>query len=241
MKKRTKITLRTKIYLAIVGPLALTGILYASNPVPFTPPFSVPFPTGVAASPDLFLVSEYCSENIDKVDCNANHTTFATMPGFGSCREKYMAVAPLTSGPPNNGFTPRDVYVTEGALVFRVDQSNGVVSLFASLPNCFASDHNGLTFDHFGTYGFDLIVTCREGNVFRIADVGGTGVVTQIADLYPSGSGNTAEGPAVVSPTLGGPHAGEIWIADEIGNAVHTVGQPPTYTVTLNFLSHPTA
>ena len=39
-------------------------------------------------------------------------------------------------------------------------------------------------------------------------------------------------------PTLGGPHAGEIWIADEIGNAVHTVGLPPTYTVTNNFLLH---
>ena len=36
MKKRTKITLRTKIYLAIVGLLALTGVLYASNPVQFT-------------------------------------------------------------------------------------------------------------------------------------------------------------------------------------------------------------
>ena len=42
-------------------------------------------------------------------------------------------------------------------------------------------------------------------------------------------------------PTLGGPHAGEIWIADEVGNAVHTVGLPPTYTVTNNFLFHPTA
>src|SRR5580765_1356207 len=238
MKKRTKISLRTKIYLALVGPLALTGILYASNPVPFTG--QVPFPTGVAASPDLFLVSEYCSERIDKVDCNANATLFATMPGFGSCREKYMAVAPLTSGPPNNGFTPRDVYVTEGALVFRVD-GVGNVTLFAALPNCFASDHNGLSFDHFGTYGYDLIVTCREGNVFRIANVGGTGVVTQIASLYPPGAPNTAEGPAVVPPGLGGPHAGEIWIADEVGNAVHTVGIPPTYTVTNNFLSHPSA
>ena len=27
-------------------------------------------------------------------------------------------------------------------------------------------------------------------------------------------------------PSLGGPHAGEIWIADEVGNAVHTVGAP---------------
>ena len=32
MKKRTKITLRTKIYLTIVTLLALTGIFYAGNP-----------------------------------------------------------------------------------------------------------------------------------------------------------------------------------------------------------------
>ena len=32
MKKRTKITLRTKIYLTIVGLLALTGVFYAANP-----------------------------------------------------------------------------------------------------------------------------------------------------------------------------------------------------------------
>ncbi|MFL6504875.1 MAG: hypothetical protein ACJ8KC_05620, partial [Candidatus Udaeobacter sp.] len=223
------------IYLALVGLLALTGILYASSPVPFTG--QVPFPTGVAASPDLLLVSEYCSEKVDKVDCNGQATLFATMPGFGSCREKYMAVVPSTSGPPNNTFIPRDVFVTEGALVFRVD-GVGNVTLFAALPGCLASDHNGITFDHFGTYGYDMIVTCREGNVFR---VNGGGTVTQIATIYPPNSSNTAEGPAVVPPGLGGPHAGEIWIADEIGNAVHTVGLPPTYTVTNNFLSHPTA
>ena len=60
MKKRIKITLRTKIYLTIVGCLALTGVLYAANPVPFTAPGAVPFPTGVAAAPDLLLVTEYC-------------------------------------------------------------------------------------------------------------------------------------------------------------------------------------
>ena len=38
MKKRTKITLRTKIYLTIVGLLALTGVLYASNPSVFVMP-----------------------------------------------------------------------------------------------------------------------------------------------------------------------------------------------------------
>src|SRR6267378_1891035 len=234
MKKRTKITLRTKIYLTIVGLLALTGIIYAATPMPFSS--GVPFPTGVAAAPDLLLVSEFCSDNIDKVDCNGNASVFATLPGFGYCLEKYMATVPLTSGAPNNTFTPRDVFATEGPLVFKID-SIGTVTLFTALPGCLASDHNGITFDHFGTYGFDMIVTCHEGNVFR---VNGAGTVTPIASLFPPGSSNVAEGPAVVPPGFG-PHGGEIWVADEIGNAIHTVGLPPTYTVTLNLLSHDTA
>src|SRR6266487_5860789 len=118
MKKRTKITLRTKIYLTIVALLALTGVFYAqfppSHPTPFV--FTVPFPTGVAAARDLLLVSEYCSEKIDTVDCNGNATLFATLPGFGSCREKYMAIAPSQSAAA--GFTPRDVFVTEGSNVY---------------------------------------------------------------------------------------------------------------------------
>ena len=89
-----------------------------------------------------------------------------------------MAVAPLSPG--RRRFTPRDVFVTEGALVFKVD-GVGNVTLFAALPGCLASDHNGITFDHFGTFGFDMIVTCQEGNVFR---VNGAGTVTQIATYF---------------------------------------------------------
>ena len=122
MKKRTKITLRTKIYLTIVGLLALTGVFYAQFPPAHPAPFAsgIPFPTGVAAAPDLLLVSEYCSENIDKVACDGTHTLFATLPGFGSCREKYMTIAPSQSAAA--GFTPRDVFTTEGALVFKIDR-----------------------------------------------------------------------------------------------------------------------
>ena len=79
-----------------------------------------------------------------------------------------------------------------------------------------------------------MIVTCQEGNVFRI---NGAGTVTHIASLFPPGPAYTVEGPAVVPPGFG-PHGGEIWVADEDNNAVHAVGLPPTYTVTLNILSH---
>ena len=80
MKKRTKITL------TIVGLLALTGALYAANPSPFVT--GIPFPTSVAAAPDLLLVSEYCADPIDKVDCQGNVSFFADIPGIGDCREK---------------------------------------------------------------------------------------------------------------------------------------------------------
>ena len=182
MKKRTKISLRTKIYLTIVGLLALTGVLYAANPAPFV--FTIPFPTGVTAAPDLLLVSEYCSENIDTVACNGSHTLFAMLPGpFSGCKEKYMAIAPSTSGPPNNTFTPRDVFVTEGPNVYKI--TGGIVTLFAGpIGGCLSSDHNGITFDHFGTFGFDMIVTCQEGSVFR---VDGNGNATQIASVFPPG------------------------------------------------------
>jgi hypothetical protein len=167
MKKRTKISLRTKIYLTIVALLALTGVFYASNPTPFTG--QVPFPTGVAAAPDLLLVTEYCSENIATVDCNGTASVFATMPGFGSCREKYVAIAPsqsVNSGGGLTPFTPRDVFVTEGPMVFKI--SGGAVTLFATLQGCLSSDHNGITFDHFGTFGFDMIVSCKEGNILGL-------------------------------------------------------------------------
>src|SRR6266496_6845342 len=210
MKKRTKITLRTKIYLTIVALLALTGVFYAqfppAHPTVFTLVPPIPFPTSVAAAPDLLLVSEYCSENIDKVACDGTHTLFATLPGFGSCREKYMTIAPSMSA--NAGFTPRDVFVTEGSNVYKI--TGGIVSLFAGpIAGCLTSDHNGITFDHFGTFGNDMIVTCQEGSVFRI---NGAGTVTQIASL-PLPFGGEIEGPAVVPPGFG-PHGGKIWVAD---------------------------
>src|SRR5882724_11836927 len=136
MKKRTKISLRTRIYLTIVALLALTGVFYAQCPHgPSTPGAFVgviPFPTGVAAAPDLLLVSEYCSQNIDKVDCNGVVSLFATLPVLpNGCQEKYMAIAPSQSMVA--GFTPRDVFVTEGNQVFQI---GGIFTPFAVLNGC---------------------------------------------------------------------------------------------------------
>jgi hypothetical protein len=111
----------------------------------------------------------------------------------------------------------RSLIATEGALIFKIDANTHAVTLFAALQGCLASDHNGITFDHFGTFGFDMIVTCKEGNVFRIHG-DGTGAGAPIVGPF----GIEIEGPAVVPPGFG-PHGGEIWVAVEDDNAVHAV------------------
>ena len=230
MKKRTKITLRTKIYLTIVALLALTGVFYASNPTPFS---FLPFPNGVAGARDFLLVTEYCSENIDLVHCDGSATLFAQTPGNGSCQEKYIAIAPTQSAA--RGFNPRDVFVTENLQVFKIDVSSGTnnLTLFATLPAC-STDHNAITFDHFGTFGFDMIVTCLTGAVFRIDNLPGGPHITPVGNFFPSGGG-LSEGATVVPPGFG-PHGGELWVADEDNNAIHTMTNAGT--VTLNILPH---
>src|SRR5262249_20069204 len=237
MKKRTKFTLRTKIYLTIVALLvALGGILkvYAA-PVPFSSgaPIYQPgtmFPTGVTASPDLLLVTPYCERRVISLDCAGAATVYATLPGFGSCREKYLSIAPAVSA--GAGFTPRDVFAIEGATIFKVTPGNA--TLFAVLPGCIASDHNGITFDHVGTYGFDMITTCNEGQVFRVH---GDGTATRIAG--PFGPNAAIEGPGVAPLTFGPTYGGRIWVADENNNAIHMVGLPGDgYPITLNILPH---
>src|SRR5207249_4923707 len=178
---------------------------------------------------------------IDKLDCNGNASLFATLPGFGSCREKYLTIAPsqsVNSVPP---FTPRDVFATLGNQVFKINSVTGV-TLFATLPGCGSTDHSGITFDHFGTFGNDMIVTCQEGNVYRVnGNANGNGTGTFIANVFACAPGcgpltdGEIEGPAVV-PIGFGPHGGEIWVADESNDAVHAIDN--LGNVTQSILSH---
>ena len=95
-------TPRTKVTLTIAGLLALTGIFYAASPTRFG---SVPEPIGVAAAPSQLIVSEYCSQNLDKIDCLGNVSVLATIPGpIGPCLERYITIAPSQSA--LAGFTP---------------------------------------------------------------------------------------------------------------------------------------
>ena len=77
-----------------------------------------------------------------------------------------------------------------------------------------------------------MIVTCQEGNVFRVH---GDGTSTHLAGPF----GTEIEGPAVVPPGFG-PHGGEIWVAAEDSDAIHALrnNNDGTYTVFPSILSH---
>src|SRR6266446_7990767 len=175
---------KTKIALIIVGLLALTGIFYAANPRPFvtvntpqsrpphppnhpaanpTPFATVPAPIGVAASKTDVFATEYCSQNIDTIDCLGNVSPLATIPGSG-CGEKYLTIAPAQSA--NAGFTPRDIFIASGLNIYRLRPPNAP-TLFVQIPGN-TPDHTGITFDHVGTFGFNLIVTTENGVVWQV-------------------------------------------------------------------------
>jgi len=208
-------TPRTKVTFTIAGLLALTGIFYAASPTQFG---SVPEPIGVAAAPSQLIVSEYCSQNLDKIDCLGNVSVLATIPGpIGPCLERYITIAPSQSA--LAGFTPRDVFVTQGTAVYKVLGASG--TLFATITGC-QEDHTGITFDHAGTFGYNMIVTCEGGGVWQVDS---TGTPTHIAET------NTAiEGPAV-PPLSFGPLGGQILVADEYNGRVHAIANDGTVTL----------
>ena len=172
MKKRTKITLRTKIYLTIVGLLALTGVFYAANPSPFATPGHGPLsPNGVAAIPDLLLVTQYCA----KISVRSTATGMSRWwrrsraPVYLPWKNTWLS---LQFSPRRPG-SPRATFSSHKALTSL--SSREVSSRRLRAVGCPFSDHSSLTFDHVGTFGNDMIVTCENGPVWK---VNGAGIVT---------------------------------------------------------------
>src|SRR6185436_2099640 len=178
MKKRIKISLRTKIYLTIVGLLTLTGIVYAANPVTFS---VFPGLTGVAVSKSELFTTGFADPNsgIYTLNCAGIPTLYqASAPA-----EKYFAIAPAQAVAA--GFTPRDIFVTFGSFIFKATPPGLFTAPAFAQVNCSDADHTGITFDKSptGIFGNNMIVTCKDGGVFTVDGTGGTGPphVTQIA------------------------------------------------------------
>ncbi|HEX4706623.1 MAG TPA: hypothetical protein VH229_02725 [Candidatus Udaeobacter sp.] len=223
MKERTKMTLRTKIYLTIVMLLSLPGVLYAANPVPFvTPGHGIFQPIGMAADPTHLYASEFEDNQILTIDCQGNATLFGTLPvPTQPLVEKYPALAPAQSA--TALFTPGDLFVTLREKIYRATPPSGIFTQFADLSGvlggCPLSDHSAIGFDKVGTFGFNMIVTCENGRVWKIDHLGN---VTHIADTTDLQHLTHIEGP-VVLPSSFGPLGGKILVADDQFNQVYAI------------------
>src|SRR5437762_8650358 len=179
----------------------MAGILYAATSTQFGSATGV---IGVAAAPADLLVTEYSTQNLDTIDCNGKTALLATIPGpAGANLERYLVIAPSQSA--NAGFTPRDIFVTQGNDIYKL-RAPGSPTLFTTIQGC-GDDHTGITFDHVGTFGYNMIVTCQNGGVWS---VGSNGSASHIADV----NAGEIDGPAI-PPLIFGSFGGQILAADD--------------------------
>src|SRR5437763_6929211 len=216
MKKRSKISLRTKIYLTIAGLFALTGALYAATPL-FFAPFNGAL--GVAISPNNLYATEWCGQNLTSFSCNGSASVIGMIPfGNEQCIEKYLAIAPRQSI--QAGFTSTDVFITEAQNIYKYSPSTGTITFFAQV-GCPFSDHSSLTFDKVGTFGYKMIVVCENGPIWT---VDGSAGVTFIAST--TNAQHTApthpEGPAV-APLSVAPLGGQSPVGEEPTDQVEAI------------------
>ncbi len=176
-------------------------------------------PIGIAATPGrVFVTSPYCLDLTDSDPTNDrvkvfvfddrtpsprifNTTPLATQ-GTG-CFEDYVAVAgpkdPAAGGLPSptlartslgeTTYFTNYVYVTQGKNIVEMTDAGVVLNpVFVNIPAC-GSDRTGIAFDHVGTLGYNMIVTCVTGKVYKVTrnhtlpGAPGTGTATLIADV----------------------------------------------------------
>src|SRR5215831_14429811 len=226
MKKRTKFSLKTKIYLTIGGLLALTGVFYAANPTVFVSPgHGTHDPISPAVTQTQFFVSQYETPVVNTVDCGGNGTLFGLLPIGSQLIEKYMAIAPAESAAA--GFTPGDLFATLQQTVQKATPPVGIFTQFADWSGvdggCPGTDHSAITFDKVGTFNNRMIITCETGRVFTIDNLPGGPHIFHLADTTTPQHGPTfIEGPAVL-PSAFGPLGGQIMVADDQFHQLYTI------------------
>ena len=185
------------------------------------PTFFAPFsgPIGVAAAPGSLYVTRGCvgtPVEVHSIDSAGSDTLIATIPNSSGTCEGYIAISPGLGS-----FTANDIYVTNGSEIWRVTPTGSSVTLFATLPPPLVFTHTGITFDHIGTFGNQMIVTTFDGRVFTIDSNANVVFVAQVPGAL--------EGPDV-APLTFGPLGGNVFAADEATHQIWAVS--PTGAVT---------
>ena len=189
---------------------------YAATPLPFA---SVIGPIGVAAAPGQLLVTGYCGDprQVQSISSSAIVSLFATLPPRGGgCFEDYIAISPglgQWAGKANY------VYVTQGPDIVEIDPLGNVLGVFATIPSL-PPTANGITFDHVGSFGYDMIVT--GGSTGEVWRVNSSGTPTLVGTVLVGGVPTTIEGPDV-APLGFAPFGGQVLVAAELADTVYAV------------------
>jgi hypothetical protein len=185
---------------------------------------TVPAPIGVAASPTQLVVSEYCTGTLDRIDDVGTVSFFASIPGYpvGTCIEMYLSISPGLGT-----WAANDIYATQGGQVWKISPDGSSVTPFATVPTC-GTTHSGITFDHVGTFGFDMIVSCNNGNVYRLDSAG--------TPTFVASTGTFLEGPDIPPATFG-PLGGQLWAADEHSGTVWAISNAGAVTPAVSYVS----
>jgi hypothetical protein len=216
------------LFLCVTGGAAASHLMgiEAGSPSPASSSVfaSVPAPIGVAASPTQLVVSEYCTGNLDTIDDLGTVSFFAAIPGYpvGTCIEMYLSISPGLGT-----WAPNDIYATQGGQVWKIAPDGSSVTPFATIASCGVS-HSGITFDHVGTFGFDMIVTCNNGNVYRVDSAG--------TPTFVASTGTFLEGPDI-PPAAFGPLGGQVWAADENSGTVWAISNGGAVTPAVTYSS----
>jgi hypothetical protein len=188
-------------------------------------------PIGIVAVPGkLLFINPYHTNprQIFSVDSLGTVTLFATLPNRPNNElpsEEYIAISPGLGG-----FPASFIYITQGMNILQVTPDGLTVSVFATIPSLPCS-HNGITFDHVGTFGFDMIISaggggaCIGGATGEVWRVNSAGVATLVANVELKLGGTPTpilEGPEV-APLGFAPYGGWIIVASENRNAVFAI------------------
>ncbi|HLK33650.1 MAG TPA: hypothetical protein VKT29_11210, partial [Terriglobales bacterium] len=198
-----------KFYFVLAALLLLASFAPAATPTFFT---SMDDPSGVAATQYNLYATEYCGDqtHVFSIDPAGNKSIFATLPGTGGgCLEKYIAIAPGLGG-----FPPNYLYITQGRQIIQVSADGTNVSVFTTIPGLPPSSANGITFDRLGNFGYNMLVTGFDGNIWQ---VNAAGQATLLANIPTH-----VEGPAV-APSNFAPYGGQLMVAAEDANQVYAV------------------
>jgi len=174
---------------------------------------SVSDPIGIAAtSAQVYVSRPYCGSphQVLAIAPSGKKTLVANLPRADApCSEDDMAMSPGTFGFPK-GY----LYVTQGPQIYAIPPGGRRASLFVTLTKMASNGHDGITFDSVGTFGHEMIVTSKLGEIWRVSPAR---VVRPVADA-PS----FIEGPDVIPRSIPR-YGGDLLVAGEGKSLVYVV------------------